>query len=667
MAKRWAILGGLALTALLAAALMHRSGVETGAGDDAAAGDPAKQRVRRFWELNHRANDLRLAGEFETAISLYRDCLELRPGHEDSLYYLGLSLESVGEFPEAAAVYRRLTRVNPSSNRAFAQLGQLLSTPAPGAVLDFGEAENAYRRCIGLNREHSGPYLNLGRLKLNTGRFAEALGHFRTAAQYGSPEANLLAGYTCLLRGQNDRAREYLQRVLDWYAHENKIAAQGAALEGDLLSGAEGPPSVQQSLAMQASFYRFCLDPSGAPWLAGRTAKRINEAGATETWDEIGAGAGLAAAGRAAWADFDGDGRIDMAVGGQDGHLHLYRNSGSALADVTAGAGLAGVDDFWDAVWGDYDLDGDPDLYVLRSGFLRRGENRLYRNNGDGSFSDRTAQSGLGGVRPAFRARFVDLDQDGRPELVEAGVASTEFAALRIFAYQGNQWLNQTAAWGLDVPGTVAGFAAADYNGDGATDLVVLPWGRPISLLRNRGGGFEDVTGQAGLSGVRGGGFASLFFDYDQDGLPDLLVARHAPFPEALRSLLFPENAGSSSLRLFRNRGRGRFEEVTKQLGLRGAFGTMEARPADVDGDGWPDLILANGSLNALRLEPSVILRNAGGRVFKLSAFLPGQKKPGNAIGVSAADLDGDGRLEIYLAGNPVLASYARAGLYKRR
>lgn len=667
MRSRTRIVLGFALTALIAAAVIHRTRPETEATADRAAADPDKERILRFWRLSSEANRLRLSGSFEAAVDLYRECLNIRPTHEDSLYYLGLSLEEIGEYEQAAALYQRMGELNPSSSRAFAQLGQVLSTPAPGAPLDFREAERAFRRCVELNPEHSGPYLNLGLLKLNAGRLDEALEHFRIAARFGSPRANLLAGHTSLLQGRNRESGEFLQKVVDWYAHEREIARHGAVLEGDLFSDAQDTVSPQQALAMQAAVYRFWLDPASLPELAATLEDRARE---RRSWNEVGTAYGLTSAvGRAAWSDFDGDGRIDVVVGDEDGFLRLYRNSGNRLMDVTLTSGLSGVDRFWDAVWGDYDLDGHLDLYVVRSGFVAQGENRLYRNNGDGTFSDMTEQSGLRGMRSTFRALFVDLDQDGRPELVEVGASSGGFAPLRVFSYQGKRWSDQTSTWGLDVAGTVVDCAAADYDLDGAIDLFVYRWGRPGLLLRNAGGRFEDVTGDAGLGNISGTGFSSIFFDYNRDGFPDLLVTTHAAFEDVLRGW-FGEKGRSNrhSLRLFQNRGDGRFEEVSQAVGLTHSFGTIEARSADLDGDGWPDLILANGGLDALRVEPSVVLRNVKGSRFDLSALLPSLKNPSNAIGVDTPDLDGDGRAEIYLGAHPVVSStFSPSGIFARR
>jgi tetratricopeptide (TPR) repeat protein len=134
MGQRLGIVGNLALTVLLAAAVIYRVGPGREGEGDSTATDREKQRILEFWQLHREANRLRLEGDLEAAVPVYRQGLELNPGHEDSLYYLGLSLEGIGEYTEAAALYREITQQNALSSRALAQLGQVLSTPAQPSV-----------------------------------------------------------------------------------------------------------------------------------------------------------------------------------------------------------------------------------------------------------------------------------------------------------------------------------------------------------------------------------------------------------------------------------------------------------------------------------------------------------------------------------------------------
>lgn len=277
------------------------------------------------------------------------------------------------------------------------------------------------------------------------------------------------------------------------------------------------------------------------------------------------------------------------------------------------------------AAWGDYDGDDFQDLYVCdiaasltassEEVAASPGGNRLYRNNQDGTFTDVTEKTGVG--------------------------------------FKG---VGMGAAW-------------ADCDDDDRLDLFVVYWESGVALYRNEGRGrFSDVTGQAGLGGVHGRTFSALFFDFDTDGRLDLLIAEQAPFAEAVRCLLQSQARSVHSARLFRNAADGRFADVTKNAGLDRAFGTVQALARDFDGDGLPDLLLVNGSLDAHRLEPSVILRNVEGREFRPWTYLPGFGSPVNFIGGAVADFNRDGLPDIYLGTNPLFPKgLASGGVFVNR
>ena len=190
-----------------------------------------------------------------------------------------------------------------------------------------------------------------------------------------------------------------------------------------------------------------------------------------------------------------------------------------------------------------------------------------------------------------------------------------------------------------------------------------MPWRKNIRLYRNAtAGNFVDITEEAGLAGVRGLGFSLLLFDFNRDRRLDLLVTAHAAFDEvavARDGAAKPVQAPTA--RLFRGLPGGRFEEAAVP-GLDQPFGTLQAVASDLDGDGWDDLILANGGLGARRLDHVVVLGNRLGRAFALLARLPGPRRPAAAIGASPVDIDKDGRPEIYLAGNSLFQQSPFAG-----
>lgn len=622
-----------------------------------------KQRIQAFWTSVNEGNQRRLAGKFSEAAAAYRKALEINPTHEESLYYLGNSLFEVGRYSQAAEIYRKILRENPRSNRALAQLGLTLSTFSPDAPVDFSAAREAIRRSVEINREESGPFLRLGLLNLHQGDLDGALENFEIAAGFPSPEGNFLAGYTCFLQGRYPQAARFFRTVLGAWETERKIAARGVLSEGDILPATSKPilTPLEGATLKSALFLEWTSARTGKREAAIPNEFRLKLQNAkNRRFRDVGATAGIQrTGGRGAWADFDNDGKQDLIVVGLEAPVSLYRNLGGRLEDVTGSAGLRGIRNVWDATWADYDGDGDSDLYLVRSGFLGTGKNSLYRNNGDATFTDVTSRVGLEGERATSRAIFFDYDGDNRLDLLEVGNANANFAPVRLFRNQGNRFADTTRQAGLASEDTAVDCIVDDYDRDGKPDLFVLFWRSPGILYRNQGGGsFSNATRQAGLEGVGGNSFSAVFFDYDRDGFPDLLVSQYSPFEDVARCLL--KNECSPPLagpRLFRNNNGGSFEEVSERVELTRLSGTIQALAADMDSDGWEDLVLVNGSLGADRLEPSLILKNEKGERFVEWAALPDPTRPGNFLGAAIADYDGDGDPDLYLGRNSRLTS----------
>jgi len=627
-------------------------------------------RVKDFWAAYNRGNALRAQGDFAQAVPAFRKALELNPSHEDSLYYLGTSLFEIGEYQRAANEFRKIVAANPASGRAWEELGNTLSIQAPGAPEDYAQARRAYQRSAQLNREQAGPFLRLGLLDLNRGHWASAKDNFRLAAGFGSPQGSYLLAYTLILEQRDEEALPYLRKILDTYGRVKKVTGRGVLSEGDLLPGPGEPLTELDKSALKSLLLLNRIErPQGAYTAdvpsGSSTLRRLSHSPA---FHALGLRSDLKPGGsRAAWADFDKDGRADLVVAGLDRPVVLYRNMGGRFSDVTAAAGLDGARDVWDAVWVDYDRDGYPDLYLIRSGYVGRGQNALYHNNRDGTFTDVTAPAGLAGQRSTAQACFADLTGSGHPDLLEVGAADSFHSSLRLYRNTGAGFVGITRPAGLESSTTAVDCALADYDHDGKQDLFVLFWKQNPALYHNDGAArFSDATERAGLGSLHGTSFSALFFDYDNDGWADLLISAHAPFEEAVRCLLQPDfRATSDTPRLFHNQRNGHFEEVTRAVGLDRSYGTMQALAADLDADGWTDLLLVNGSLDAERLEPSVVLRNEHGQGFKEWFYLPDSRAPSNFIGGSIADFDNDGRPDIYLARNPLLpGSLNPSGLF---
>ncbi len=660
MKRTLAVFAGLGLLVFVLITLLHRTEGDT-AGDKAGVEDAQRRRVREFWATFNRASTLRTQGKFGEAVELYRRTAALNPRHEDSLYYLGTSLLELGEYSEAADVLRKLIALNPASSRAHSQLGNTLATLAPGAAPDFDAAREAFLRSVEINREEAGPFLRLGLLELNYGKFTDALEHFRIAAGFASPEGLFWAGYTCYLLRRDDDAARFFTKALEIYLRERKVAARGVLSEGDVLPAPGKPLTALERSGLKSLLFLYWTAqrrggyPASTP-KEGRilplAAGSSRQAGEREAPLRFVSTPG--SEGRGAWGDFDADGKPDLIIAGRV--MALYRNEDGRLVDTTAAAGLSRVRDAWDAVWVDFEGNGTLDLYVIRSGHIGAGQNQFFANDGRGNFTDVTAAVGLAGTRPTSRACFANFDGDGRLDLVEVGARTGQHASVRFYRNVGNQYVEQTAS-GLSGRATAVDCAVGDFSGDGKLDLFVLYWQSPAVLYANRGNGrFEDVTKTAGLAGVGGHGFSAVFFDFDNDGQPDLLVTSQAPLEEVARSILQPEDRSTHyAPRLFRNAG-GIFEEVTENVGLHHAYGTMQAVVADFDGDGRQDVLLANGGVEAARLEPSVVLRNMNGEKLEEWLFLPSFDQPGNFLGVALAPHGRRGS-SVYFQTNPVVAS----------
>jgi tetratricopeptide (TPR) repeat protein len=584
--------------------------------------------VRGFWEAYRRATDARMGGEWETAVRSYREALTYDPSHQDSLFYLSVCLEALGRYREALTVLEELTTRYPEHGRGFSQLGSLLATRAPGAVPDLERAEAAFVRSQEINQEHSGPFVSRGRIALEEGRYEDARRLFGIAAGTGAPLGVFYAGLTEFLLGNDDAALGFFERVIGTSSREKAITDRGSTSEGDArvesLTPLERAHLLCRAFALWADERRRSVERSGALYeLLFESAEE----------------------GRGTFVDYDGDGRQDVAVAGPGGVV-LYRNLGGGRFELHR----LDSEKAWDIVTLDVEGDGDPDLYVVGSGYLGVANNRLYLRK-EGAFVDATEGSGLGGARSTNRAIARDFDGDGNADLLEVGNNLDEgHAPVRLYLRHGSRFDESAEPRNLSMGVQVVDAAAADVDGDGGEDVFLLGFKGPGRLFHNAGERFEDWTASAGLEGVRGEGMSVTFLDLDRDGDPDLLVTSYATLEASLLRLLDSRRSLVSSPRLFRNDD-GRFTEVTTSAGLDRSFGVMQATPADVDGDGFVDLVMALGGLDVDRLEPSVMLRNVNGERFETFGYLPSEHSPGRALGASTGDVDGDGRVDIFLAG----------------
>jgi hypothetical protein len=392
-----------------------------------------------------------------------------------------------------------------------------------------------------------------------------------------------------------------------------------------------------------------------------------------------------------AMLDYNNDGRLDlffvngaalrdpMPAGAQPDKSdpkywnRLYRNDGDGtFTDVTVAAGLQGDGYGMGVAVGDFDNDGQPDIYV--TGF---GGNSLYHNNGDGTFTDVTVQAGVRGSGWSVSACFVDYDRDGHPDLIvtryldwdfarnlycgekaaggRAYCHPNEFGPVGALVFHNNgdgTFTDVSEKSGLSAMSSKAlGIAINDFDRDGWPDLAIANDSFPEQLFRNnRDGTFTEVAGRMGMAfdedGKTFAGMGIDFADYNNDGWPDVFV-------NALAGQRYA---------LFENRKGQQFEYVSGATGVARAslpHSGWGAKFLDYDNDGWKDIFVAQGHVmdNIERTQPSaryreapLLLRNEKGKFTDVSrAAGPAFAVPLAARGAAFGDLNNDGNIDIVL------------------
>ncbi|HEY7697731.1 MAG TPA: CRTAC1 family protein, partial [Vicinamibacteria bacterium] len=370
----------------------------------------------------------------------------------------------------------------------------------------------------------------------------------------------------------------------------------------------------------------------------------------------------------AAWADWNDDGFLDLVVSGF-GELRLYRNEeGRTFEDVTEASGLARFQGFWSGVsWADYDSDGDLDLYVCgyvqyryRAEDAARGtrqyeavvpytlnpssylpeRNLLLRNEGNGTFTDVAEKAGVSNPEGrSLSAAWADFDEDGKIDLYVANDVSDN----ALYRNLGGGRFEDVSheAWVADYRGAM-GLAVGDWDGDGDQDIHVTHWiaqeNALYSNLKVAFGAeksshelrFMDVADMVGLGQIAldSVGWGTFFFDFDNDGRPDLFAANGSTFQKEEN----PKALAPMTSFLFWNAGPERgFFDVAPVSGdaLLLPHVSRGAAFADYDADGDLDVLLVNHGEGAL------LLRNEGGnRSSWLDVEVRSPKK--NRFGVGA-------------------------------
>ena len=389
-----------------------------------------------------------------------------------------------------------------------------------------------------------------------------------------------------------------------------------------------------------------------------------------------------------AFYDYDDDGWLDIFVlngsrlegfpEGREPSNRLYRNNrDGTFTDVTAEAGLARSGWANSVCIGDFDNDGNDDLFLTYWG-----QNVLYRNNGDGTFSDVTADAGLGASPDRWNAgaTFIDYDRDGYLDLFVANYVEADLERLplpgqgnncewkgvpvfcgprgmrgtRNYLYRNNRdgtFSDVSEAAGIHRPSGYYGMTAVvtDVNEDGWPDIYVACDSTPSILYRNnRDGTFTDIAVESGVAysedGREQAGMGLATGDYDGDGKLDIVKTLFADEMPAL----------------YRNNGQGLFADMSVAAGLHAVTQHIQwgAGLVDFDNDSWPDLFYSVGNLFP-RVErfnprypyrgPRFLFRNMQDGTFAniTREGGPGLTTPHSSRGCAFGDFDNDGDMDI--------------------
>jgi len=494
--------------------------------------------------------------EPDAALSSFQQAAKLDPHDADSFYFEGVTYQEMKQYDKAIAILQKALQIDP--RHASAEFVLARSLQRTGRI---DEAREHFKRfqhltgakisaAIGLSYGEQGHYSTVNAvMEPETSRPAMIPVHLSArplaAATAGKPEFSSVTGGACMID-----------------------ATGSGQMDLVLMQSGEQAIRVLHNLG----------DGSFAEWDAENAGLRAS-------------GHGVACA----MGDYDGDGLNDLAVALEDRVL-LFRNLGHGkFEDVTAKSGIVPRNRPSGITFVDYDHDGDLDLLLTGSG-LKPGDapNVLWRNNGDGTFTEQTEPTGLGGSGKTAAAILTDYNNDRAVDLAVTGDGP---APLIYVNPREGKYPTVPLYRNVSLPPTT-GIAVLDYNKDGWMDVAVTHAGAPgLSLWRNVAGPdsvsrrFERV--ELPLRGaLRGWGLTPI--DIDNDGWIDLaaIVETHA----------------GPQLRVLRNRGDGTFEDVSHALGLDSVHlqSPRGLIAADAHGDGAADLIVTQANA------PPILLRNIG-------------------------------------------------------
>lgn len=557
----------------------------------------------------------------EAALEILQEAVQKKPGSQRAWYNLGLLYKNKGRAEEARKAFQRVAALDPSDADTHYFLGLVQAQ-----LQDYEKSVAAYQQALSLNPLHPSAEFGLARAYQRLGNSEQARQHLArfqqlTQAKLAAPMSSAYGD-----QGQYSLAEELRPAgmaglpAIPVRFHLATAEAGLNFLDNDGVPGEETDfyeGRLAPVLGPGACFLDYDNDGHTDVYLVNSGAKpgALFRNRGKGRFEEATDAAGIKAepGGLACTAgDYDNDGWTDLALSSW-ARVALYRNQGNGtFKDVTgsvflppSAAPASPAPNFpLGLTFLDYDHDGDLDLYVSTFPEVKRSPegrpelslaasaepNQLWRNNGNGTFTDQTQAAGLAGPFPTVTAVGTDFNNDRALDLVLTGWGRAPVVLLnpREVAFRAVQ------PWATPMPAPTAGVAVFDFNKDGWMDLAFTHWGRPgLTLWRNLEGKRAERVALPEVDWQQGWGVATV--DYDNDGWLDLVAVGEAE--------------GKAEIRLLRNRGPEGFEDVTAKVGLDGVplRHPRAVSAADYDEDGDPDLLVTqNGG-------PAQLLRNEGG------------------------------------------------------
>jgi tetratricopeptide (TPR) repeat protein len=634
----------------LGAAYMNQQLFEKGLKEfqQAAALDP-KLAIAR---LNEGIAYLNLQKVEEAKVAL-EQALKQDPKNPNAWYNLGLFAKNTGDAPAAIEAFKHVTEIDATDADTWYFLGS-----AYVQAKQFPPAIDAFQHSLQLNPLHASAEFGLSRAYQQSTDVDHAREHLKkfqyiTQNKLGAP-MSLAYGE----QGKYSRAVESPSAVLKAPAQikvqfvdvtkEAGIIAKPDAGYSSVPGGPPGPGACFLDYDGDGRPDIFVANngPEGGLGLYhnlgnGRFEDATKKAGLDPTQRR---GTGCTA------GDYDNDGATDLAVSFDGRVILLHNEKNGTFKDVSQTAKIASDGPNAGVTFIDYDHDGDLDLYVGRlpeelitqrpygDGMViesrvpprHPASNSMWRNNGDGGFTDVTDSVGLAGPQPALAAVGSDYNNDRAIDLVTSGdKGSVIFENPREGAFRiRDPWTN-------GIRGATIGISVLDFDHDGWMDYAFTEIGTPgLTLWRNNHGKTFDRVQLPETNWVRAFGVAA--FDYDNDGWVDLVAVGET-------------KEGKGEIKLFRNLGADGFKDVTADVGLDKIHldHPRAIITGDYDGDGATDLLITQNH------GPAVLLRNEGGNQNHwLRLSLKGLADNKSAIGTKVEVFAGGNRQKFEIAGS---------------